>query len=157
MPAFRRARRCKARPGGDRYPGRVHASENPGEAPNSRINREDKNNSIQTEELEKDGELKEAAGFWQANQGRYRSYRPLGVYFPFLSPASFDLNMAHFPTPPASRHGSRSPDVDSKNAPLADSSAELLQSLDSLLERYLDLVDRHEKLHAELAKRLSSV
>lgn len=66
--------------------------------------------------------------------------------------------MAQFPTPPASRHGSELPDVDTtKDSPVADSSAELLQSLDALLERYLDLLDRHQKLHADFAKQLSSV
>jgi hypothetical protein len=65
--------------------------------------------------------------------------------------------MAQFPTPPASRHGSELPDVDTKDFPVADSSADLLHSLDALLERYLDLLDRHQKLHADLAKQLSSV
>ncbi|KAI9927968.1 hypothetical protein ASPWEDRAFT_29358 [Aspergillus wentii DTO 134E9] len=63
--------------------------------------------------------------------------------------------MAQVPTPPASRHGSESPDVEQKK-PVVDSSAELLQSLDTLLERYLCLLDRHQKLQADLGKRLSS-
>lgn len=65
--------------------------------------------------------------------------------------------MPQIPTPPASRHASESPELDQKNSLPVDSSAELLQSLDTLLERYLGLLDRHQKLQSELAKQLSSV
>ena len=64
--------------------------------------------------------------------------------------------MAQIPTPPASRHGSESPDTEYKQIPVVDTS-DLLQSLDTLLERYLHLLDRHQKLQAELATTLSSV
>ncbi|KAE8360715.1 hypothetical protein BDV27DRAFT_134040 [Aspergillus caelatus] len=63
--------------------------------------------------------------------------------------------MAQIPTPPASRHGSESPDTEYKQIPVVDTS-DLLQSLDTLLERYLHLLDRHQKLQAELATTLSS-
>ncbi|BCR91587.1 uncharacterized protein ACHE_70430A [Aspergillus chevalieri] len=62
--------------------------------------------------------------------------------------------MAQILTPPASRHTSESPEVRKETE--VDASAELLQSLDTLLERYLHLLDRHQKLQADLAKRLSS-
>ncbi|KAE8351492.1 hypothetical protein BDV28DRAFT_136986 [Aspergillus coremiiformis] len=64
--------------------------------------------------------------------------------------------MAQIPTPPASRHGSESPGADSKQPPVVDLSVDLLDSLDTLLERYLHLLDRHQKLQAELATTLSS-
>ncbi|KAB8236795.1 hypothetical protein ETB97_011305 [Aspergillus alliaceus] len=64
--------------------------------------------------------------------------------------------MAQIPTPPASPQGSESPDVESKPPPVVDSSVDLLQSLDTLLERYLHLLDRHQELQAELATVLSS-
>jgi hypothetical protein len=64
--------------------------------------------------------------------------------------------MAQILTPPASRHGSESPDAESKQSP-ADSSVDLSQSLDILLERYLCLLDRHQKLQAGLATTLSAV
>ncbi|KAB8258184.1 hypothetical protein BDV32DRAFT_126231 [Aspergillus pseudonomiae] len=63
--------------------------------------------------------------------------------------------MAQIPTPPASRHGSESPETEYKQPPGVDSSG-LLRSLDALLERYLHLLDRHQKLQAELATTLSS-
>ncbi|OOO08826.1 hypothetical protein OAory_01101220 [Aspergillus oryzae] len=63
--------------------------------------------------------------------------------------------MAQIPTPPASRHGSESPGIEYKQPPVVDPS-DLLQSLDTLLERYLHLLDRHQKLQAELATTLSS-
>ncbi|KNG85874.1 hypothetical protein ANOM_003649 [Aspergillus nomiae NRRL 13137] len=63
--------------------------------------------------------------------------------------------MAQIPTPPASRHGSESPETEHKQPPGVDSSG-LLRSLDALLERYLHLLDRHQKLQAELATTLSS-
>lgn len=55
--------------------------------------------------------------------------------------------MSQIPTPPASRPGS--------DAPAA--SSELLQSLDTLLEQYLRLLDRQQQLQSGLAKQLSSV
>ncbi|KAI9039143.1 uncharacterized protein KD926_009892 [Aspergillus affinis] len=68
--------------------------------------------------------------------------------------------MAQIPTPPASRPGSEAPEVELKEAPVSDSSADspadLLQSLDSLLEKYLDLLDQHQKLQTQLASRISS-
>ncbi|OGM45929.1 hypothetical protein ABOM_005240 [Aspergillus bombycis] len=63
--------------------------------------------------------------------------------------------MAQIPTPPASRHGSESPDTEYKQPPGVGNS-DLLRSLDALLERYLHLLDRHQKLQAELATSLSS-
>ena len=65
--------------------------------------------------------------------------------------------MAQIPTPPASRPGSEAPEVQQKETHGVDTSAGLLQTLDTLLERYLHLLDRHQKLQADLAKRLSSV
>ncbi|KAL2816886.1 hypothetical protein BJX63DRAFT_128237 [Aspergillus granulosus] len=56
--------------------------------------------------------------------------------------------MAQLITPPASRGSSEVPDV--------DSATELIQSLDRLLERYLELLDKHQKLQGELASTLSS-
>ncbi|KAE8379236.1 hypothetical protein BDV26DRAFT_260045 [Aspergillus bertholletiae] len=64
--------------------------------------------------------------------------------------------MAQIPTPPASRSGSESPDTEHKQPPVDDSSVDLLRSLDDLLEQYLFLLDRHQKLQAELATTLSS-
>lgn len=64
--------------------------------------------------------------------------------------------MAQVPTPPASRPGSEAPEVQQKETQV-DTSAGLLQTLDTLLEQYLHLLDRHQKLQADLAKRLSSV
>lgn len=62
--------------------------------------------------------------------------------------------MAQFPTPPPSRPGSEAPDPVPKPA---EASSELMQSLDVLLERYLHLLDRQQKLQSGLAKQLSSV
>ncbi|PYI07112.1 hypothetical protein BO78DRAFT_460732 [Aspergillus sclerotiicarbonarius CBS 121057] len=64
--------------------------------------------------------------------------------------------MAQIPTPPASRSASPAPDAEPKQAPVAESSVDLLQSLDNLLERYLHLLDQHQKLQAELGSKLSS-
>ncbi|CAI7630388.1 unnamed protein product [Penicillium viridicatum] len=60
--------------------------------------------------------------------------------------------MSQIPTPPASRPGSEAPDVKVKPVALEDS----VQCLDTLLERYLHLLDRQQKLHSSLAKQLSS-
>ncbi|GKZ20472.1 hypothetical protein AbraIFM66951_002671 [Aspergillus brasiliensis] len=64
--------------------------------------------------------------------------------------------MAQIPTPPASRSASPAPDSEPKRAPVADASEDLIQSLDNLLERYLHLLDQHQKLQAELGSKLSS-
>ncbi|KAJ5110817.1 hypothetical protein N7532_001352 [Penicillium argentinense] len=60
--------------------------------------------------------------------------------------------MVQVPTPPASRLGSE----DSAAAKPVDDQSELLQSLDELLEQYLHLLDRQQKLQSGLAKELSS-
>lgn len=62
--------------------------------------------------------------------------------------------MAQIATPPPSRPGSEAPDFVPKSA---EASSELLQSLDVLLEQYLHLLDRQQKLQSGLAKQLSSV
>ncbi|RDH31378.1 hypothetical protein BDQ94DRAFT_147305 [Aspergillus welwitschiae] len=64
--------------------------------------------------------------------------------------------MAQIPTPPASRSASPAPDSEPKQTPVADAREDLLQSLDNLLERYLHLLDQHQKLQAELGSKLSS-
>lgn len=61
--------------------------------------------------------------------------------------------MAQVPTPPASRQTSESPEVQHKGEGQAAAGVDV----DSLLERYLGLLDRHQKLQADLAKQLSSV
>ncbi|KAL2009154.1 hypothetical protein VTN00DRAFT_7348 [Thermoascus crustaceus] len=60
--------------------------------------------------------------------------------------------MAQIPTPPPSRHVSEAPEASPKPA---GPSSDLLQSLDVLLERYLQLLDHYEKLQAKLGKQLS--
>ncbi|KAJ5967366.1 hypothetical protein N7501_003614 [Penicillium viridicatum] len=60
--------------------------------------------------------------------------------------------MSQIPTPPASRPGSEAPDVKLKPVALEDS----VQCLDTLLERYLHLLDWQQKLHSSLAEQLSS-
>ncbi|KAK4869807.1 hypothetical protein LT330_005531 [Penicillium expansum] len=60
--------------------------------------------------------------------------------------------MTQIPTPPASRPGSEAPEVKVKPEALEDS----VQCLDTLLEKYLHLLDRQQKLHSSLAERLSS-
>ncbi|CAG8905306.1 unnamed protein product [Penicillium egyptiacum] len=64
----------------------------------------------------------------------------------------FFFSMTQIPTPPASRPGSEAPEVTVKAEPLEDS----VQSLDTLLEKYLHLLDRQQKLHSSLAEQLSS-
>ncbi|KAL2860235.1 hypothetical protein BJX68DRAFT_261198 [Aspergillus pseudodeflectus] len=56
--------------------------------------------------------------------------------------------MAQLATPPASRQPSEAPD--------SDPATDLVRSLDTLLERYLELLDKHQKLQGELASRFSS-
>ncbi|KAF4769001.1 hypothetical protein N7455_008446 [Penicillium solitum] len=60
--------------------------------------------------------------------------------------------MSQIPTPPASRPGSEAPEVKVKPVALEDS----VQCLDTLLEKYLYLLDRQQKLHSSLAEQLSS-
>jgi coiled-coil domain-containing protein 115 len=62
--------------------------------------------------------------------------------------------MSPFPTPPSSREVSGASEEIEKSA---SSTKHLVQSLDSLLERYLHLLDRHQTLQANLGKQLSSV
>ncbi|EKV16612.1 coiled-coil domain-containing protein 115 [Penicillium digitatum] len=59
--------------------------------------------------------------------------------------------MTQIPTPPASRPGSETPEVKVKPEAL-----DSVQCLDALLEKYLHLLDRQQKLHANLAEQLSS-
>lgn len=65
--------------------------------------------------------------------------------------------MAELPTPPASRQSSESPELQLKQSHEAKSSAKALQLLDHSLEKYLLLLDQHQKLQTDLAKQLSSV
>ncbi|KAJ5816815.1 hypothetical protein N7447_009048 [Penicillium robsamsonii] len=60
--------------------------------------------------------------------------------------------MTQIPTPPASRPGSEAPEEKVKPVALEDS----VQCLDTLLEQYLHLLDRQQKLHSSLAEQLSS-
>jgi hypothetical protein len=67
--------------------------------------------------------------------------------------------MSQIPTPPPSSRGvSAEPpssyDDECKNTTLEDNKVQLL---DELLERYLNLLDRHQKLQESLGKQLSSV
>ncbi|KAL4924907.1 uncharacterized protein BDV17DRAFT_295000 [Aspergillus undulatus] len=64
--------------------------------------------------------------------------------------------MTQLPTPPASRQSSVLPDAELKQLHIADPPPHLLQSLDDLLERYLQLLDKHQRLQKELASSLSS-
>ncbi|KAF4254586.1 hypothetical protein KXW28_005198 [Aspergillus fumigatus] len=64
--------------------------------------------------------------------------------------------MTELPTPPASRQSSESPELQLKQSHEAESSAKALEMLDHSLERYLLLLDQHQKLQADLAKKLSS-
>ncbi|KAJ5162323.1 hypothetical protein N7492_007715 [Penicillium capsulatum] len=62
--------------------------------------------------------------------------------------------MSQVPTPPASRPGSEAPEVVAK--PNAGASSELRESLDTLLEQYLHLLDRQQQLQSGISKQLSS-
>ncbi|KAJ5632936.1 hypothetical protein N7490_009275 [Penicillium lividum] len=64
--------------------------------------------------------------------------------------------MSQIPTPPTSRTGSEAPEVEMKSAESPEASSELLQSLDTLLEQYLHLLDQQQELQSGLAKQLSS-
>ncbi|KAJ5198286.1 uncharacterized protein N7498_007403 [Penicillium cinerascens] len=61
--------------------------------------------------------------------------------------------MPQIPTPPVSRPGSENPEAELKPA---EASSELLASLDTLLEQYLHLLDRQQKLQSGFSKQLSS-
>ncbi|KAJ5885006.1 hypothetical protein N7495_009516 [Penicillium taxi] len=63
--------------------------------------------------------------------------------------------MPQIPTPPESRSGSP-PEGERKTETTESEASELLQSLDTLLEQYLHLLDRQQQLQAGLAKQLSS-
>jgi hypothetical protein len=65
--------------------------------------------------------------------------------------------MAELPTPPASRQSSESPELQLKQSHESESSAKALQLLDHSLEKYLLLLDQHQKLQTDLSKQLSSV
>ena len=96
-------------------------------------------------------------------KGTHSTRQPLTSYLDTHSTlilsfiVSSSIPMAQVPTPPASRHSSEAPEVQQKETQEVDTSAALLQTLDTLLERYLHLLDRHQKLQEDLAKRLSSV
>lgn len=62
--------------------------------------------------------------------------------------------MTELPTPPASRQSSESPELQLKQSHEAESSAKALEMLDHSLERYLLLLDQHQKLQADLAKKI---
>jgi hypothetical protein len=65
--------------------------------------------------------------------------------------------MKQLPTPPASRQSSEVPDTDLKQLHIDDPTPDLLESLDALLEKYLHLLDKHQRLQHVLASKLSSV
>lgn len=60
--------------------------------------------------------------------------------------------MSQIPTPPQSRGASTEP-----NEKIDTTRDDKVQLLDKLLERYLHLLDRHQKLQESLGKQLSSV
>ncbi|KAL1987734.1 hypothetical protein VTN96DRAFT_2574 [Rasamsonia emersonii] len=62
--------------------------------------------------------------------------------------------MAQIPTPPLSRQASEERQIEDQKKTSQDQDQVLL--LDSLLERYLHLLDRHQTLQAEIGKQLSS-
>ncbi|KAL4922208.1 hypothetical protein BDW62DRAFT_79147 [Aspergillus aurantiobrunneus] len=64
--------------------------------------------------------------------------------------------MAQLPTPPASRQNSEIPDAELKQLHINNTTPNLLSSLDALLEKYLHLLDKHQRLQSELASKLSS-
>ncbi|KAL4773645.1 hypothetical protein BDW60DRAFT_184095 [Aspergillus nidulans var. acristatus] len=64
--------------------------------------------------------------------------------------------MKQLPTPPASRENSEVPDTDLKQLHIDDPTPDLLESLDALLEKYLHLLDKHQRLQHVLASKLSS-
>ncbi|KAL3436771.1 hypothetical protein BDV09DRAFT_164393 [Aspergillus tetrazonus] len=70
--------------------------------------------------------------------------------------ASIYRPMKQLPTPPASRQSSEVPDTDLKQLHIDDPTPDPLESLDALLEKYLHLLDKHQRLQHVLASRLSS-
>ncbi|KAL4759827.1 uncharacterized protein BDW70DRAFT_139215 [Aspergillus foveolatus] len=64
--------------------------------------------------------------------------------------------MKQLPTPPASRQSSEVPDTDLKQLHIDDPTPDPLESLDALLEKYLHLLDKHQRLQHVLASKLSS-
>ncbi|KAL4906882.1 hypothetical protein BDW74DRAFT_176484 [Aspergillus multicolor] len=64
--------------------------------------------------------------------------------------------MAQLPTPPASRQSSERPEAEFKQLHIDDPTPDLLKSLDALLEKYLHLLDKHQRLQNDLASKLSS-
>ncbi|RDW86180.1 uncharacterized protein DSM5745_02822 [Aspergillus mulundensis] len=64
--------------------------------------------------------------------------------------------MAQLSTPPASRQSSELPDAELKQLQIDDPTPDLLESLDALLEKYLHLLDKHQRLQNDLASKLSS-
>lgn len=61
--------------------------------------------------------------------------------------------MAQIPTPPSSRDVSAEPVLEKPRKTTEDQ----MKLLDTLLERYLYLLDQHQTLQADLGKQLSSV
>jgi hypothetical protein len=61
--------------------------------------------------------------------------------------------MAQLPTPPISRQASQERHIQDQEK----ASQDPIRLLDSLLERYLNLLDRHQTLQVEIGKQLSSV
>ncbi|KAL4862910.1 hypothetical protein BDV12DRAFT_35011 [Aspergillus spectabilis] len=57
---------------------------------------------------------------------------------------------------PASRQASDAPDTELKQLQIDDPTTDPLLSLDSILEKYLHLLDQHQRLQTELASKLSS-
>jgi hypothetical protein len=65
--------------------------------------------------------------------------------------------MRQLPTPPVSRQTSEIPDGELKQLHVDDIPPDPSTSLDALLERYLHLLDKHQRLQSELSSELSSV
>jgi hypothetical protein len=66
--------------------------------------------------------------------------------------------MSQLLTPPASRQASEAPVTELKQLQIDDDpTTDPLLSLDSILEKYLHLLDQHQRLQTELASKLSSV
>ncbi|KAJ5288534.1 hypothetical protein N7478_001564 [Penicillium angulare] len=64
--------------------------------------------------------------------------------------------MSQISTPHASRPGSEALDIEMKSAEMKRPSSELRQSLDTLLEQYLYLLDRQQELQSGLSQQLAS-
>ncbi|KAL6233576.1 hypothetical protein BDW75DRAFT_185752 [Aspergillus navahoensis] len=64
--------------------------------------------------------------------------------------------MMQLPTPPVSRQTSEIPDAELKHLHIDDPTPDLLESLDTLFEKYLDLLDKHQRLQGDLASKFSS-